>query len=256
MKKMADAIADLIGSPRPVLCLDTCVFLDVIRTVSRGRSELLPAVKKLLEFLAVTPDRVQVLITSLVALEWKQNVVTVKAETAKWLTETDGRVTEIYRAWDRIGKPLPGQSPIYNKPALLEELAELAKSLIDNAMVLKEDDACVSRALGRVKSKRRPSHTKEVKDSIHFEHYLDLSRQLHAAGYGEPRMFVSTNSTDFWTDKSTSSPHPELVPDLIAAHLTFFGGLPVALRQLGILPAAAVAPAVAPVAPVLTAGAV
>ena len=44
------------------------------------------------------------------------------------------------------------------------------------------------RAIDRVKQKRRPSHKKEIKDSIHLEHYLEISRQLHAAGYTQPAL--------------------------------------------------------------------
>jgi hypothetical protein len=105
--------------------------------------------------------------------------------------------------------------------------------------VLKEDRECVMRALHRVKWKRRPSHTKEIKDSIHLENYLELARRLRASGYLEPILFVSTNKKDFWAaDKP--DPHPDLAEELADAGLEFIGELPIALRRLGIIGALAV----------------
>src|SRR5262249_31998108 len=99
----------------------------------------------------------------------------------------------------------------------------------------------------RVKLKKRPSHKKEIKDSIHLEHYLELARQLRDSGYAQPTIFVSTNSSDFWQDKNTpSQAHPHLRAELTAANLRFFGRLDFALRLLGLLrgapPAAAGGP--------------
>jgi hypothetical protein len=100
--------------------------------------------------------------------------------------------------------------------------------------VLDRDEACVGRALDRVHGKARPSHGGMVKDSIHLEHYLELSRQLHAAGFPGRRVFVSANKADFWEAKNKSDIHPDLEPQLRAVGLEFFGALEAALGSLGI----------------------
>jgi hypothetical protein len=92
--------------------------------------------------------------------------------------------------------------------------------VIRGAMILKEDNTCVMRAVQRVKRRKRPSHKKEIKDSIHLEHYLELSRQLHVVGYTQPTIFVSSNSSDFWADKNTpSQPHADLIAVLVRRDL-------------------------------------
>jgi hypothetical protein len=245
MKSIADAVADLIGAPRPVLCLDTCLFLDIITTGNRGQTDLIEVNRRLSEIIVTAPDRVQLVVTSLVLREWVQRRSEIRDEATQWLAETDRRIQEIHRAWERLGQPLPAHALAYNDPRLVDELTSLAESLIRASTVLKEDRACVMRALRRVKHKKRPSHKREIKDSIHFEHYLELSRGLRGAGYGQPVVFVSTNSSDFWEDKNTPEhPHPELSEDLTAAGLRFFGRLPLALRHLGILGGAAPPPPV------------
>ena len=83
-------------------------------------------------------------------------------------------------------------------------------------------------------------NNKQIKDSIHLETYLELSRKVRDAGYGQPVIFASTNSSDFWEDKNTPErPHAELVDELATANLVFFGRLPLALRHLGLLGPAA-----------------
>jgi hypothetical protein len=237
MTCIADAVAALVANPKPVLALDTCVPLDVIRAGMRGQSDLIADSRRLSEFVITDPDQVQLVVTSLVVLEWGQNKDIVRQEMTDWLTETDQRIVEIHRTWDRVGSPKLTQAPTYLEPALLDALTDLGESLIQQAVVLDEDNPCVMRALDRVKQKRRPSHKKEVKDSIHLEHYLEMSRQLHASGFTRPTFFVSTNAADFWTDKNTPAyPHVDLRAELAAVNLTFYGRLEFALRHLQIIP--------------------
>jgi hypothetical protein len=236
MKTIAEAAAELAATQQPVLCLDTCVFLDIITAGNRGQADLLGANQRLLEALVTTPSRLRLVVNELIVWEWDQRKEEVRGEATKWLIKADQHILQIHRAWEELGKPLPDQAPSYNKSQLVEDLTNLARSLLGQAIVLGQDTDCVLRALERVKAKKRPSHNGQIKDSIHLEHYLELSRNLRDAGHGEGRIFVSTNKSDFWEDKDKPErPHAELVDDLNAAALTFFGRLPLALRSLGIL---------------------
>jgi hypothetical protein len=237
MTSIADAVAALVANPKPVLALDTCVPLDVIRAGMRGQSDLIDYCRRLSELVITDPDQLQLVITSLVVLEWDQNKDIVRQEMTDWLAETDQRIVEIHRSWDRAGSPKLTQAPTYLEQALIDALTNLGESLIQQAVVLDEDNPCVMRAIDRVKQKRRPSHKKEVKDSIHFEHYLEMSRQLQQAGFAQPTLFVSTNAVDFWTDRNTPAyPHVDLRADLEAVNLIFYGRLEFALRHLQIIP--------------------
>jgi hypothetical protein len=234
MKSIAALVAELVAAPRPVLCLDTCLFLDIITAVNRRQTDLIEVNRRLSDIITA-PDRVQLVVTSLVLREWVQRRDEVRDEAARWLASTDGQILEIHRAWERLGRPLAAPRPTYHDPGLVDELTALAESLFRGAAVLREDAACITRALQRVKRKKRPSHQRQIKDSIHLEAFLELSRQLRGEGYGQPVVFVSTNSSDFWEDKNTPERvHAELVDDLAAADLIFFGRLAIALRHLGL----------------------
>jgi len=236
MKSIAALVEDLLADPRPVLCLDTCNFLDVITTGNRGLTDLITVNRKLAEIVVTAPERVQLVVTSLAIREWHQRRDGVREEATKWLKTLDRQIVEVHKAWERLGQPLPTAARAYYDEALVNQLTTLAESLIRGSAVLMENTDCVMRAVHRVKLKKRPSHNKEIKDSIHLEHYLELSRQLHAGNLGRPVLFTSTNSSDFWQDKNTPEhPHVELADDFGAAHLHFFGRLPLALSHLGLI---------------------
>jgi hypothetical protein len=83
--------------------------------------------------------------------------------------------------------------------------------------------------------KHRPSHDGHIKDSINFEHYLELARRLRAGGFAEEVIFVSKNRKDYWNGES-----PQIHPDLhlqingTAVQLGFFGSIAAALGFMGI----------------------
>ena len=116
---------------------------------------------------------------------------------------------------------------------LVNELTALAQAVMAQAAVLDSDPVCVQRALDRVLAKRRPSHDGQVKDSIHLEHYLELSRLLQAGGFTERRVFVSGNRSDFW-DGPLPRIHASIGPDLAVVGLEFFGDLRSAVGSLRI----------------------
>jgi hypothetical protein len=203
----------------------------------RAQTELIAQCRRLSEIVITDPNRVQLVVTSLVVLEWNQNKEQVRAEITTWLDETDRRILDIHKAWDRVGMPKLTRAPTYLEPPLVDALTSLSESLIQSATVLDEDHSCLTRAFDRVKQKQRPSHKKEIKDSVHLEHYLELARQLTVAAFAQPVIFVSTNGADFWPDTNTPQyPHVDLRADLEAVALIFYGRLEYALRHLQIIP--------------------
>ncbi len=236
MTSIADAVDGLTGTPRPVVCLDTCIFLDILRSMKRENAQILEHVLRILQTVATAPDRLQIVITSLTRIEWTQNHsdVLIK-ETSQELSDLDKCISRVHATWDSLGSPLPNRAPRYHDPSLPQKLKGLAESLLSIAMELDEDADCVRRALDRVKTKTRPSEGGAIKDSIHLEHFLDLSRRLAARGFTEPRVFVSSNTADFSLDRNKADrPHPDLVGDLSTAGLEFFPSLGPALSHIGL----------------------
>lgn len=236
MIAIAEAVAEIVANGRPILCLDTCDFLDVVRRFADPDPNLFNArsFRKALEALAVSPDQFQVVATYLVRHEWDQNIKEACEKANQHLEEMDRRIDRIAEACGLGKVAAPSLSPRLADVRLTTSLVALAEKLMSEALVIEKDAGCIERALGRVMDKRRPSHKKEIKDSIHWEHYLELSRLLGAAGHAQGRIFVSANKADFWANRDVPTIHPDLGPEADAAGLWFFGRLDEALRALGI----------------------
>ena len=233
MAAFAEVVDDLLARPRPVICLDTCDLLDVIRDCVRGKARRLEHARRFRDKLSSPQGVAQLVVSYLVPIEWSQNKDTVVEEVAKKLRAMDASISEVHLAWRHEGHSLGEATPAYATNNLPERLAALANDLLTAAVRLDQDADCVGRALDRVHRKRRPSHEGKVKDSIHLEHYLELCRRLEAKEYKEPRVFVSANKADFG-DEAGRSVHPELEDDFLNAGLKYFTSLEAALGQLNI----------------------
>jgi hypothetical protein len=230
---IATVSVDLLGRPRPVLCLDACELLMAVQCLPQRRAVHVEALNRILTFLTANPDRLQVVVTDLVVHEWGQNIVDVQQKAEQFLRGADQDSALVHDIWSHLGRPLGTAPTAHAATTLVNDLTALAQAALAQASVLDSDPACVQRALGRVMAKRRPSHAGHVKDSIHLEHYLELSRLLHVAGYAERRVFVSGNRSDFW-DGPLPRIHPSIAAELATVGLEFFGDLRSAIGSLRI----------------------
>jgi len=234
MPSIAETAAALLAKPRPVLCLDTCELLGAVQCLRQRSVAQIDALYRLLTTAAVNPDHLLLVVTELVLHEWGQNIAGVQSKAQKFLTQVDDDSGVVHDAWAHLGMPLATTPSAHSGSALISELTTLAQDLINLACVLDREAVCVDRALGRVLAKARPSQDGRIKDSIHLEHYLELSRQLHNAGYSQRRVFVSGNASDFCENSAPSRIHSMLEPELAAVGLEFFKDLRSAVRSLGI----------------------
>jgi hypothetical protein len=233
MIAIGGAVANLMANPRPILCLDTCDFLDVPRAIMRDGLARTKSFGRMIEALASDPTQFQPVITYLVRHEWEQDLEGVRIDAERDIEKTNGKIALIGEVCQDVGIVIPPINPFDAKP-LIQGLVKLAEDLLNQAVVLIKDDLCVERALERLMEKRRPSHSKEIKDSIHLEHYLEFCRQLRQANFAPRCVFVSANKSDFWKDKETPIIHPDLDDDLQSVGLEFYGRLEAAVGQLRI----------------------
>lgn len=163
MPPIATVVAQLTPAPKPVICLDTCDILEVVQCLDwerpghpRGVTCIEPA-RRLLETLAVDPDRAMVVITDLVHTEWNQNIAGVRKKAEEFLARIDSIVGYPYQAAGFAGTVLPAYDPLASK-TLVDDLVALSTAMLNQATRLDLDAALNARALDRVMTKRRPSH--------------------------------------------------------------------------------------------------
>jgi len=148
------------------------------------------------------------------------------------LEQIDAQVKRLHEVRQELGVPLAAPTE-YSKLSLLADLQATAEMLLDVCWVLERDQACVNAAVQRVFDRRRPSHRREVKDSLHLEHCLDLARRVRQLGFADPILFVSANRNDYGPAVG-HQPHPEMQSEFAAVPMTYHESLGGAIAQLGI----------------------
>jgi hypothetical protein len=232
MKPIAEAVAEIMGHPSPVLFLDTCILLDVVRAPYRDLRDVVRTAVELRTLLANTPPVLWLVVGELVRQEWADNIDSARKDC--------DRATDIFAAVAdaaaRVGLLVP---PVVTPLALTDSLRQLAADLLRGSIELERDGVCRERAVERVVQKRRPSHKNEVKDSILLEQYLECARQLRAAGLTRPIGFISSNKADFAATQAGGGVHPDLEPEFVAVKMDYFTSITAAVgsyRATGAIP--------------------
>lgn len=170
-------------------------------------------------------------------------VVRVIAETRvaepfrKWVDAQDAAGGWIPKAVAAAGLAVsvPAAAPL-RPDDLPGQFRDFAQRLLGTATVLARDLQCLLRAVDRLIAKRRPSHRKEMKDSMNLEQILELARLLSdSAPFPHPIVFVSSNTRDFAAPNGIDI-HPELKAEYDAVTLSYSTSYRAALSRLGPLP--------------------
>jgi hypothetical protein len=222
---LAQAEANLIAAPRPIIFVDTCTLLDIVRAPLR---DLTLAVRAAVELRALAAaGTIQLLVQDIVPGEWADNLpaarrdgeIGVRAFTATWQIAAD------------LGQPAP-PLPVLPPGTLIDELEQLSRDLLTAAEQLDRDHAGMSWAIGQVVRKQKPSSAKgTVKDCHILGHALRLSTLLENAAYPNSRVLVSSNRSDFAAPNATVF-HPDIVPHAAAAGLRYAVSLEAAVADL------------------------
>ena len=222
---IAQAVSDLTRNPRPILFLDTCSLLDIVRAPLRN---LTATVRAGLELRSLAgAGTVRLFVQDIVPREWTDNLpsarrdgeIGILAFTATW---------ELAHEFGQPAPPLPALPP----GTLMDEIENLSKELLDAAEVVERDHHGMSLAIDRVAAKLRPSSGKgPVKDCLILCHALRLSDLLRAAGYPRWRVLVSSNRSDFAAASATVF-HQDIVNDANAAGLRYAVSLEAAVADL------------------------
>jgi len=247
MTPIADVASRIRANPAPVLIVDTCNFLDLFRVARPTKDtaerrveldELLAAVE-LLTLLGSPEPALYHVVPELVPGEFLDNAgVRVQEPFERWVEAHDKTQPWLAEAGKLIGVALPNRAEIRSAD-LPSRLRSLAEELLATATVLARDRTCLDRAVARLIEKRRPSHKKEIKDSMNLEQALELCRQLSAnEPFPHPMAFVSSNTSDFALPKNNREEdihrdvHSDLNAEFHAVSLLYFTSLRAAREHL------------------------
>ncbi len=232
MPSIADAEAQLRADNRPVLFLDTCILLDIIRATYRclGTGYVQRAVE-LRTLLTSDPPQCALVVASMVPTEWSDNAPKIGDEVRSHLMKIQDQAVHFHDACATLGITLPFGRPLYSGVGLAESLYNLSKALLTGSVCLDRDAECESRGVGRVVAKKPPSKQGgEVKDCVIVEECLELTRRLRANGFTRKCVFCTSNINDYGDPGGAL--HPILAAEFAAVNLTFTANLPWAVHEI------------------------
>jgi PIN domain len=191
---------NILGNPAPVLLLDTCSIIDIIRVPIRPTPrDLLGAAQKILDRAVRPQRRLWSIVNQQVVQEWDDNAAKVAGEVTATITRTEESARRLV-ATARYVAPSQSLSAFSLGGLELEGLLiARSRSLLDGSAVLDDDETCLQRALDRMRKGIAPSSKgkPEYKDCHIIEHFLELAGRLRSRGFSDQIIFVSSNTEDY-----------------------------------------------------------
>lgn len=224
-------VSDLEKSPKPVLLIDTCTVLDIIRTPSRRNVWDLEGANRVVNAACDSSPTCALVVSSIVPREFSDNLEAAERELTNFLSNLDDSVKQFEIACKVVGVAF-NPACTFTGTSLKDKLKHLAKSMIDKAFVVDEEDRFGLLATKRAIEGKRPSRKGAVKDCIITEEYLEVARRLFSQSFNYPVVFISSNTRDFCSDSKWL--HPDLESEFSAANLQYCQNWRHAVALLGI----------------------
>jgi len=227
-----DEVADQVAATDvPVLFVDTCILLDIIRSTNRCLCNYADRASELLRLSSQSPPGCLIVASSIVRDEWIANVQQVTDETVRHLAKIEEQSEHFHDACRALGITAPFAPAKYSQLGLAERLRGLGQQLLDNAIHNDPNQEIQSRAFARVVQNRPPSHRGgQVQDCGIIEEYLAVCGRLRQIGYAQPRVFCTSNTEDYC--EAGATPHPALALEFAAISLKFTANLPWAVHEI------------------------
>lgn len=232
MPNIAEAVLSIVSADLPVLFVDTCSLLDVIRAPIRPDKlqGCIESAVELLHLASSTPTRCILVAASFVRGEWNDHAAPAAEELRKHLVKLDTQAACFHDACGFIALTPSFGRPSYGTIGLGDRLLDLSKQLLDRAIHLDPQDDTNMRAFKRAATNTPPSRKGgEIKDSTITEESLEVCRQLQAAGFTKKRIFCTSNTDDYC---EAGPLHPRLAVDFAAVGLGFATNLPWAVHEI------------------------
>lgn len=227
-------IASLATLGSPVLCVDTCTVLEVIRDITR-ESVLLSDVGAGLALLitAETDSDLIVLMAEQVTIELAAHVSGVEDEAKAGLKRFQSQAERIQDVAAAYG----AQGALQVRH--LDDHVSRARAVLDRwkniARMVPHNDGIASRAFRRVNAPRTPARRgkESMKDCVIVEAYIEVATQLRAAGLGAPIVFASSNTKEYYAP-NTRRLQSDIAADFAAMSMEYAPNFGAAKYSLGL----------------------
>jgi hypothetical protein len=234
MSLSSQEVSRLVGLGLPVLCVDTCTVLDVVRDITR-ETVTTSDVNAGLTLLSTAEagSGLIVLMAEQVTLEIASNVASVEQEAQAALQKFLAQAQRIHDVATAFGAQ--GSLQVYH----LDGHVGRAKPVLDRwkqaSQVVPHNDGVASRAFRRVNEPRTPARRgkESMKDCVIVEAYIEAASQLRAAGLTAPIVFASSNTKEYFAP-NTRHLQSDIAGDLAAVGVEYAPNFGAAKHSLGL----------------------
>ena len=208
--EMGDAVNEIINHPAPILFIDTCTLLDIIRLPFRQKKSTtakayLDSAENAIKL--VKDNRLRVVILPLILKEFGDNLSRTKDELSRHVKNISSSLEILYSIHSNgYGKLIVPDLFSFKTELILEKIC---CDLIELGIHVKQKDDTTLKANNRVIMNIPPSRKGTLKDCIIYEHCLELAALLRNQGFNEKMVFFTSNTEDF-CENSNRSPRGQL----------------------------------------------
>ncbi len=231
MPTIADASASILRNPAPVLMIDTCILVDIIRAPQRA-AKLRGCIKGAVELRRMalaSPPECYLVIGSFVGIEWTKHADRTRIDLEEHLRALDEGFNHYREACGHLQID-SGIKTTLNYVALPQALYELSLDLRNSAIDLDAQDEIRLKAFARAADNIPPSRKGgEIKDSTILEECLEICRNLRAAGFGDRLVYCTSNTADYC---DVNKIHAQIEAEFLPLTIDFVTSLPWAVNQL------------------------
>lgn len=234
MSLNTSVIEDLVALNAPVLCVDTCTVLDVIRDITRETAVAHDANAGLaLLAAAEAGSDLIVLMAEQVTIELAAHVAGVEVEARNALARFRAQAQRIHEVALAYGAQ--GMLPLDHLEGHVARARTVLNRWRDVASVVPHNDGVASRAFKRVNEPRAPARLgkESMKDCVIVEAYIEAADQLRSAGLVAPIVFASSNTKEYFAP-NTRSLKDEIAADLEDVGVEYAPNFGAAKHSLGL----------------------
>nr|WP_281246251.1 PIN domain-containing protein [Nitrosomonas marina] len=202
---MTEICQTVTGVSAPVLFLDTCILLDIIRLPYRYTLDLqsCAAAKNIIDNSSVENRKVWLATSETVHGEWEANAQSVQSELDAEISNVEKTRSRIFSiASDLLNKPYdPGHNT--EMINLGSALLSMSEKLLNTCEIASVEEKHSYAGMYRVRKNIPPAKRgkPEAQDCEIFETFLALGHALRQNGFNDRICFVTSNTNDYCLTK-------------------------------------------------------
>ncbi|MFZ5811701.1 MAG: hypothetical protein ACOY4F_06630 [Thermodesulfobacteriota bacterium] len=196
--KIGAAVTFFTNQPTPILFVDTCAILDILRLPFRENNpttakSYLDSAQHALQL--SKSNNLRIIILPNVPTEYSDNFQETKNELSRHISKS----VQGLKVLEALHLSRANQLSVPNLLSIDTEafLEKICNDFISNGIHIFQENTITLRATNRVIKSIPPSRKGTIKDCIIYEHGLEICSLLRKQGFTEKIVFLTSNTKDY-----------------------------------------------------------